>query len=573
MSQSIVEELEPLINPRSVAVIGATNNWNKWGFSTFASTLNGFDGEVYPVNNKESEVMGRKAFARVTDIPAPVDLAVFVIPAASVPAVMEDCVAKGVKASVIISAGFAETGEKGKKLQDEVLRIARKGGIRFIGPNCMGYWSASSKLRAFMFPMPVKDGPLAFVSQGGNVGGAIVMSGYQRGVGFHRYVSCGCTADIQIEDYIEHFGEDPEVKVILTYIEGVSDGERFLEKVKKVTPKKPVIALKGGKTAAAAKAVTSHSGALAGSDEAYDAAFRSVGVIRVDSPEELLDVALGFLTQPLPKGRNVAILTPGGSYGVLCADACALEGLNVIELPDKTIALLDKVFPPRWSHGNPVDPAGDRNFISYMTAPLKLLRVEEVDSLIFMGFGGFSIFASMFLSADSASLESVASWMPSQARFQELAPVFTRVLGSKDAVKISRIIHPVISMAASMIGVQDEEEIAELVELIASAIAAGRIDPSFFIAPPKSGDSRATLRKGALKEMTSVEAIERFLAALAEQWVANYNKPVITTTFAEGQPRLLGSHYAYPSGRQAARVLIKLVEYKEYLEKAGMHRG
>src|SRR4030043_52064 len=373
MGQSIVEDLEPLFNPKSVAVVGATTNWNKWGYSTFTSALNGFRGPVYPVNNKESEIAGHKAFARVTDVPDPVDLAIIVIPSTGVAAVMEDCVAKCVKAAVIISAGFAEIGKEGKKLQDEVLRIARKGEIRFIGPNCMGFCSASSDLRGFMFPLPVEDGPLAFVSQGGNVGGAVVLSGNMRGIGFHRYVSCGCAADIQIEDYIEHFGEDPKVKVILAYIEGLVDGGRFLEKVKKVTSKKPVIVLKPGRTDAAARAITSHSGALAGADEGYAAAFKSIGITRVESPEELLDVAIGFLTQPLPKGRNGAILTPGGSYGVICADACAAEGLNVVQLPDKVITALDKVFPPRWSRGNPVDPAGDRNFVTFLTAPGKLL--------------------------------------------------------------------------------------------------------------------------------------------------------------------------------------------------------
>jgi succinyl-CoA synthetase alpha subunit len=572
MGQSITEELEPLFNPRSVAVIGATSNWNKWGFSTFVSALDGFRGEIYPVNNKEREILGRRAFARVMDIPGTVDLAVFVIPAASVPAVMEDCVAKGVKAGVIISAGFAETGGEGKRLQGEVLRIARKGGIRFIGPNCMGYWSASSDLRAFMFPLPVRDGPLAFVSQGGNVGGAAMMSGYQRGLGFHRYVSCGCAADIQIEDYIEHFGEDPQVKVILAYIEGVSDGRRFLQKVEKVTPKKPVIVLKPGKTTAAAKAITSHSGALAGSDEAYDAAFKSVGIIRVGNLEELLDVAIGFLTQPLPRGRNVAILTPGGSYGVLCADACVSEGLNVVKLPDKVIAALDKVFPPRWSRGNPVDPAGDRNFITYLAAPGKLLAVEEIDSLIFVGFGGFSIFASIFLSADSSHLERIASWIPSRRRFRELVPGLAKALVSKDASEINQAIYPVISTLAAMMGIYNEEEIGELTKLIASAIAAGRIDLLRAIDTSRLFGSELTMKLEALRATTSAEAISRFLAALAEQWVEDYNKPVITSSFSQVQPVLRGSQYAYPSGDQAARVLAKLVKYKEFLEKVGAYK-
>jgi len=571
MVKSIVEELDPLFNPKSVAVVGATNNWNKWGFSTFSSALNGFSGPVYPVNNRESEVLGHKAFARLADIPGPVDLAVFVIPAPSVASVMEECVAKGVKAGVIISAGFAEVGEEGKKLQDEVLEIARKGEIRFIGPNCMGFWSASSDLRAFMFPLPVEDGPLALVSQGGNVGGAVVLSGHMRGIGFHRYVSCGCAADIQIEDYIEHFGEDPNVKVILAYIEGLVDGNRFLEKVEKVTPKKPVIVLKPGKTDAAAKAITSHSGALAGSDDAYEAAFKSIGITRVESPEELLDVAIGFITQPLPRGRNVAILTPGGSYGVICADACAVEGLNVVKLPDKVVTALDKVFPPRWSRGNPVDPAGDRNFVTYLTAPGKLLKVNEIDSLIFMGFSGFSIFASMFLSTDSGE---AAPWVSSREAYRQVASAFTKVLRSGDAVEIGKFIQPVISNLASRMGISLEEEISDLTEIVASAIASGRLDVPFLVSAFVPPGSEALAEMGVEKPPAVNEAVAHFLVAIAEQWVASYKKPVITTTFfAEDQPRLQGTHYAYPSGIHAARVLIKMVEYREYLEGVGAYKG
>jgi acyl-CoA synthetase (NDP forming) len=565
MVHSIVEDLDPLFNPGSVAVVGATGNWNKWGFSTFTSALNGFHGPVYPVNNKESEVLGHKAFARVSNIPDPVDLVIVVVPSTSVASVMEDCVAKGVKAGVIISAGFAEIGKEGKRLQNEVLNIARKGNIRFIGPNCMGFWSASSDLRGFMFPLPVKDGPLAFVSQGGNVGGAVVQSGYIRGVGFHRYVSCGCAADIQIEDYIEYFGQDPEVKVILAYIEGLVDGRRFMEKVKKVTPTKPVIVLKPGKTEVAARAITSHSGALAGSDEAYEAAFESIGITRVESPEELLDVAIGFLTQPLPEGRNVAILTPGGSYGILCAEACATEGLNVVKLPDKVITALDKVFPPRWSHGNPVDPAGDRNLLTYLTAPGKLLKVNEVDSLIFMGFSGFSIFASFFISRSS---DQEAPWISSREAFRELAQEFTRAVNLKDTTKISETVRPVVSAMASRMGIYQEESVAELTEVIAAAIISGRLKVPFLVSAFLPPGSEAMAEMGIDNPPTAVEASAHFLVALAEQWVASYQKPVLTTTFfTVDLPHLEGTYYAYPSGTHAARVLIKMVEYKEYLDE------
>lgn len=391
-SHEIIKKLDPFFNPRSIAVIGATNNSNKWGFSTITSALDGFKGPVYPVNLWEKEVVGLKAYKRVKDIPQeqPVDLAIIVIPSTGVARVMEDCVEKGVKACVIISAGFAEIGEDGRALQDEVVAIARKGDIRIVGPNCMGLWSATSELRAFMFPLRVKAGPIAFVSQGGNVGGAIVGSAYDRGVGFQRYVSCGCTADVQIEDYIEHFGLDPEVKVILAYIEGLNDGQRFIEKVKKVTMKKPVIIIKPGKTDAAAKAISSHSGALAGSDILYDVVFKKAGIIRAETSEELLDYTLGFLLQPLPENNRVVIVTPGGSYGVLCADACAILNLDVIDLPTETITEFDKIFPPRWSRGNPVDPAGDRDFPAYFKAAEMLLELDETDAIFFMGFGDIS---------------------------------------------------------------------------------------------------------------------------------------------------------------------------------------
>jgi len=560
----IVEELEPLFNPGSVAVIGATNNPNKWGYSTFSSTLNGFAGKVYPVNNREDEVLGHKAYQRVTDIPGPVDLAIFVIPASSVPLVMEDCVAKGVRAGIIITAGFAEVGEEGKKLQDEVLRIARRGGLRFVGPNCMGLWSASSNLKAFMFPMLVKDGPLAFVSQGGNIGGAMVMSAYQRGVGFRQYVSCGCAADLQIEDYIEYFGDDPEVKVILAYIEGLNDGKRFIDKVKQVTRQKPVIVLKPGKTDAAAKAIRSHSGALAGSSVVYNAAFREAGAIKVESPEELLDVALGFLTQPLPRGRNVAIITPGGSYGVLCADACAYEGLNVIKLPDETISALDRMFPPRWSRGNPIDPAGDRNFIAYLTAPEKILTLDEVDSLIFMGFGSFSSLGSSF--SDILPL-----MLPFSKELEERVSLITQLVKSGDAAQIGQVVRSTVDALGPFIGGQDRAELDDFARTLTGAMASGEIDISLLSpGPTEKSTPGAGAKEGPRRMATLSEGIDSFLGGLIRYWVRSYGKPLISTTFTEGVSRLRGRHFAYSSGERAARVLIKLVEYSEYLEREGI---
>ncbi len=574
MYRSILEELDPLFTPRTVAHIGATNNRNKWGFSTATSLINTFRGPIYPVNVHEEQILGLKAYKRVTDIPDPVDMAVFTIPAERVAEAMADCVTKGVKSAVIISAGFAETGPEGKKLQDEVLRIAQKGNIRFIGPNCMGYWSASSNLGAFMMPLLVRDGPLAFVSQGGNVGAAVVVAGYERGVGFHHYVSCGCTADIQIEDYIEYFGKDPAVKVILTYIEGLNDGARFMKIVEEVTPRKPVIVLKPGKTQAAANAIRSHSGAMAGTDEIYNAAFKKMGATRVESPEEMLDVAIGFLTQPLPKGRNVAIITPGGSYGVLCAEACEEDGLNVMKLPDKTIEELDKIFPPRWSHGNPVDPAGDRNFIAYLTAPARLLEIKTVDSLIFMGFGGFTLFGSIIIQQRS---EQDAKMKPEElaqrdAALQAIIPIIEDIK-SENVYKIEAGIRTLIGMLGMVLGMQDNMEIEDLATILITARHSGKIDDAFIDVLLGLTSGKAFLsRSGKTRVEIINELLVRLMRVLVSQWIESYGKPVITTTFTEEQVKLVGDHYDYTSGKRAARVLVKLTEYHDYLKRVNATR-
>ncbi len=571
MDTDILKELDPLFNPKSVAHIGATNNTNKWGFSTVTSLMQTYMGPIYPVNVHEDQIQGLKAFKKVTDIPGPVDLAVFTIPAERVAAAMEDCVQKGVRSAVIISAGFAEVGPEGKKLQDEVLGIARRGNIRFIGPNCMGYWSASSSLAAFMMPLLVRDGQLAFVSQGGNVGAAVVVAGYERGLGFHRYVSCGCAADVQIEDYIEYFGNDPEVKVIMAYIEGLNDGARFMDVVKKITPTKPVIILKPGKTEAAAKAIKSHSGAMAGSDAVYDAAFKKMGAIRVEDTEEMLDIAIGFLTQPMPRGRNVAIITPGGSYGVLCAEACEEGGLNVVRLPDKTIEELDKIFPPRWSRQNPVDPAGDRNFIAYMTAPLRLLELDTVDSLIFMGFGGFTLFSNLLMQQRSKQEENMRPEQVAQ-RVEAMRVIIPMIedVKSPDFNKMQSAVKQLINMLALFMGIQDVAQIEALSGVMVEARHSGKLKDN--VVDDILELANATSQVGA-SGRTRVEIINSFivglLMALVDQWILSYKKPVITTTFTEEQVKLAGDHYDYTSGKRAARVLLHLTAYHDFLVKMG----
>ena len=565
----VFKELQPLFSPRSVAVIGASNDRNKWGNSTFRSLMDNYKGDLYAVNNRVQSILGYPAYKKVSDIPGHVDLGVIVIPPENVAGVMEDCVKRGVKACVIITAGFAEIGPEGKALQDEVVKIARQGSIRFVGPNCMGMWSAAAKLAAFMFPMNILEGPLALISQGGNIGGALVADGTARGIGFRHYVSCGCTADIQIEDYVEYLGYDDSVKVIMLYIEGLEDGNRFVEKVKKVTRLKPVIALKPGKTDAAARAISSHSGALSGSDLLYEAAFNKAGVLRVESSTELLDVAIGLLTQPLPKGRNVVITTPGGSYGVMCAEACALRGMTVVDLPKQAMETFNQMFPSRWSHGNPVDPAGDRDFVQYMRAPEVVLGCPEVDALIFMGFGSFSNISSVF--AGGSSGPDIMNFMKNIDGFEEMAQSALNAFNSEDRDHIRGIVKFILKIIFDSIMPSKNLEMEDFLETLTQSLTSEEmLESSFFKTLKEILISIVAGDVDRLKTVNVMHLMEPIPGSLVRGLIEKYGKPVITTTFTEGNTQLSeAGHFPYSNADRASNVLAKLIDYREYLEKYG----
>ncbi len=566
----IVEALKPLFYPGSVAVIGATNNLTKWGFSTLSSLLGNFQGDLFAVNNRDPMVLERKAYPSVKDIPAPVDLAVIVIPAERVSGVMRECAEKGVKAAVVISAGFVETGPAGKAMQDEVMAVADAAGIKVVGPNCMGMYSAPHNLTAFMFPLPIMAGPLALISQGGNVGGALVMDAVTRGVGFQQYVSCGAAAGVKIEDYVEYVGHDDLVKVVMVYIEGLEDGPRFIEKVREVSRKKPVIVLKPGRTEAAARAISSHSGALSGSDSIYDAAFKKAGAIRVETSIEMLDLAIGLLSQPLPKGRRVVITTPGGSYGVMCADACASRGLEVIDLPRRAMDEFNRMFPPRWSHGNPVDPAGDRNFAPYLRAPEIILESDEVDSLIFMGFGSFSGIGGMIASSGDAFSKGLEKLNQGLAGVSAMASSMLEVLESGDNEKIKQIIKMALRMTFGSVMASDGNEIERLSDTVAEALTTdAMLAGSFFQGLKRLFESAASGKLDASGFSSIMGMMEPMLDALIYYWIGKYEKPVITTTFTEETSVVReGGHFPYPNAERAASVLARLVEYREFLESA-----
>jgi acyl-CoA synthetase (NDP forming) len=383
MEKTPPPDFDLLFNPRSIALIGASNNIGKWGAIVFLNILlGGYEGRVYPVNPKEEEIFGHKVYAKVSQIPDPVDLAIIAIPAHLAMEAVLDCIRKEIRMAIVITSNFSETGEEGARLEKELTELARSSGMRLVGPNTMGIFSASANLTALMPPVRPRVGDVSIVSQSGNIGTQILAWGEKFAVGFNRYVSSGNEGDLRAEDYLSFFDKDPETKVILTYIEGLDDGRRFFEMAKAITPFKPIIAFKGGKTLAGARAAQSHSGSMAGMNEIYEAAFRQAGIVWAATIEEMLELAAAFSFFPLPRGNRVGILTRGGGWGVIAADACMEIGLELPPLDDDLVGALDKILPSYWSKGNPVDMVASISMEDYLSCLEILISWGKVDAVI-----------------------------------------------------------------------------------------------------------------------------------------------------------------------------------------------
>ncbi|MEM3587075.1 MAG: CoA-binding protein, partial [Candidatus Jordarchaeaceae archaeon] len=380
-------DLSPIFEPKSVALIGATNNLFKYGCIMVANIIaNGYKGKFYPINPREDNVWGFKVYPSIKHVPEEVDLVIIARPAETVAGHMEECVESNVKAVIPIAGGFKETGKEGEEREKEIVRIARKGGILLVGPNTMGIYSASVSLSALMPPIVPKPGEISLISQSGNIGTNLLAFGSAQGLGFNKFVSSGNEADITILEYMEYFGQDPNSKVILLYTEGLREAGKFINVVKKITVEKPVIVYKSAVSQAGAKAAKSHCGALAGSSSIYEAAIKQSGAIRASTINEMLDLALGFLYSPLPEGKRVGIVTWGGGYGVVASDACELSGLELPPLFPETIQKIDQYLPPYWSKGNPVDLVGllDREVQPKVLE--ELVKSENIDMAIASGF-------------------------------------------------------------------------------------------------------------------------------------------------------------------------------------------
>ncbi len=346
-----------LFDAESIAVIGANDIPGSWGHDALRSAM-ASGRQVYAVNPNIPQILGLDSYKTVLDISGPVELAVIVVPAAIVPAVMRQCAQKGVRAADVISAGFAEVDEAGVRLQNELVEAARQGGIRFVGPNCLGHTNVHNLVGCAGVAGRSVAGPLAVIAQSGTLGASIAMNAAARGLGLSKFISTGNEASLHLEDYLEYLADDNESQIIAAYIEGLREGRRFFELAREISRRKPVLVVKTGSTESSSQAARSHTGALAGSDSIYSSAFRQSGVIRADDEEELCDVALALTSSPLPAGNRVGILTMGGGFGVVTAEACEKEGLAVARLSQSSLEKLNAILPSRWSHGNPVDLVG-----------------------------------------------------------------------------------------------------------------------------------------------------------------------------------------------------------------------
>jgi acetyltransferase len=359
VSRSEGHPLDPLFLPRSIAVIGASERAGSVGRSVLWNLLRSpFGGTVFPVNAKRSNVLGIKAYPSLRDLPEKVDLVVVVTPADTVPGIIAESVELGVAAGIVISAGFKEFGDHGKELERQIAQTIR-GKMRLIGPNCLGVMNPVRGLNATFAHTIARPGNVAFISQSGALCTAVLDWSLRENVGFSAFVSIGSMLDVNWGDLIDYFGNDPQTHSVVIYMESIGDARTFLSAAREVSLNKPVIVIKAGRTAAAAKAAASHTGSLTGSDEVLDAAFRRCGVLRVNSIADIFFMSDVLAKQPRPGGKRLCILTNAGGPGVLATDALVAGGGELAELSEETIRAFDAILPQQWSHNNPVDILGD----------------------------------------------------------------------------------------------------------------------------------------------------------------------------------------------------------------------
>jgi len=377
--------LKALLEPKSIAIIGASRTPGKIGYVVLRNIVGyGYSGRVYPINPHADEILGLKAYPSVLEVPGEVDVAVIAIPAQEVPKAIEECGRKGVKVAVVITSGFSEVGNV--ELEERIVKIAREYGVRILGPNIFGYAYTPRNINATFGPLEIEKGNIALISQSGALGIALMGWTIMNEIGLSALFSIGNMADIDVAELSELLIEDPHTRVIAIYLEGIKPGRggEFVEKMSKVTREKPVVAVKAGRTSRGMRAVASHTGSLAGSDQLYDAAFKQAGIIRAYTVEEMFDIARAFAQQPLPRGENTVIITNGGGVGVLATDAAELTGVKLLDPSPQLIEAFKQTMPWFGSPKNPVDLTGQAVVDNYLKALKVAVESPEVDNIVIL---------------------------------------------------------------------------------------------------------------------------------------------------------------------------------------------
>ena len=491
----MAENLDKIFKPGSVALVGASNMPAKWGSFLLVNLLaGGYPRErIFPVNPKEKTIHGLTAYPSVGDLPETPDLAVVTTPAHTVGEVLKDCARKGIRNIVVISSNFSEVGEEGARLERDLVDIGRRHGLTIVGPNTMGVVNARHRLYAVGAPVQLRPGTISFVSQSGNVGANMLGWTMNQGIGFGKFVGSGNEALLNASHFIDYFGDDGETSLILAYLEGVEDGRGLMEVISRTTLKKPVIVLKSGRSEEGRRAAMSHTGSLAGSDEIYDAAFSQAGAVRVDTSQEMLDLAKSFSRLPLPPGDRLGIITLGGGWGVLATDAAAMAGLRLAALDEGVAEVCDRLLPPFWSHGNPVDLVGNIYMETHLAIIEAMAASPEVDALVVLGsLGTGTIIGLNVLVSQQLIMEMSMDAMKSF--FMELKERNLRLLARAEEL-MSAYRKPILFVEMQFIG---EENLRDL--------EAG--ETVIFTAPEKAATILAKMlryrryleRKGALMQ-------------------------------------------------------------------------
>ncbi|HEX6053284.1 MAG TPA: CoA-binding protein, partial [Gemmatimonadaceae bacterium] len=413
--------LDPILRPRSVAVVGASREPGTIGNQLVVNLVEyGFTGMVFPVNPRASAVHSIRAYPSVSAIDAPVDMAVIAVPKQHVIGVAEDCATAGVKGIVVISAGFREVGPEGAELERRLVDVVRRAGMRMVGPNCMGVLNADPtvSMNATFAPLMPPFGGVAFVSQSGAMGFSVLDYAREYGIGISQFVSVGNKPDVSGNDLLAQWEHDPAVSVILMYTENFGNPHRFRELASRITKQKPIIALKSGRSVVGAQAASSHTGALAASDAAVEALLGQAGVLRAASVEELFDMAMAFGRQPLPRSRRAAVVTNAGGPGILAADALEANGMQLPELRPETVDRLKPLFPPEASVRNPLDMIASATPAGYRQALGALLDDPGIDAVV-----------SIFIPPLGIDQEPVAEAMAAAASEHHDTPVLAVLMG------------------------------------------------------------------------------------------------------------------------------------------------